>query len=391
MILGDLLSRLLAAIAAALVLLLGPTSVAHAAPSDLTITLPGGDQGDDLTPRVEGTADPAYPVHVLVDGTEVAVISPAVDGSWGYQLTTPLTAGQQAEFRARVLDPQDPTQVLAEQVVFYSAWGPLPHITISEPTTGAVIGQSFTVRAHVEGNQAYLFEVLLDGQVIDNGVGFEDAETLFSTPFVDDLTDGPHTLQIRGRDERGRVALSDEVAVIGDVTPPPAPVITSPAQGAVVSSRTVTIAGTATPGATVEIIGFRSGEPTCTDRSVVADASGHWSCQVRPEIIDFLQGQRLTFETVAFTTDEVGNRAFSAERAFVLDYTVQAQPTSPPSAPSAPSPPSTPAGDPASAVPADAAAPELANTGASTFPGLATALLLVAAGLALTTVSRRLS
>jgi hypothetical protein len=385
LILGDLLSRLLAAIAAALLLLLGTTSVAHAAPGDLTITLPGGDQGDDLTPRVEGTADPAYPVHVLVDGAEVAVITPAADGSWGHQLTTPLTAGQQAELRAQVLDPQDPTQVLAEQVVYYSAWEPLPRITISQPTAGAVIGQSFTVRAHVEGNQAYLFEVLLDGQVIDNGVGFEDAETLFSTPFVDDLTDGPHTLQIRGRDERGRVALSDEVAVVGDVTPPPAPVITSPAQGAVVSSRTVTIAGTATPGATVEIIGFRSGEPTCTDRSVVADASGHWSCQVRPEIIDFLQGQRVTFETVAFTTDEVGNRAFSAERAFVLDYTVQAQPTPPPSTPS------TPADDPASAVPADAAAPELANTGASTFPGLGTALLLVTAGLALTTVSRRLS
>ena len=372
--------RLLAAIAAALLLLLGTTTAAYAAPGDLTITLPGGDQGDDLTPRVEGTADPAYPVHVLVDGTEVAVVTPAVDGSWGYQLTTPLTAGQQAEIRAQVLDPQDPTQVLAEQLVTYYPWEPLPLITISQPTAGAVIGQSFTVRAHVEGNQAYLFEVLLDGQVIDNGVGFEDSETLFSTPFVEGLTDGPHTLQIRGRDERGRTVLSDEVAVIGDVTPPPAPAITSPAQGAVVTSTRVTIAGTATPGATVEVIGSRSGEPTCTTRSVVADASGHWSCQLRPEIIDFLQGQRVTFETVALTTDDVGNRAFSAERTFVLDYTEQAEPTPPPSTPA----------NPASAVPGDAAAPELANTGASTLPALATALLLLVLGLAVGAVSRRL-
>jgi hypothetical protein len=164
-------------------------------------------------------------------------------------------------------------------------------------------------------------------------------------------------------------------------------VITSPAEGDVVSSPTVSITGTATPGATVEIIGYRSGEPTCTKRSVVADAAGHWSCQVRPEVIDFLQGQRVTFETVAFTTDEVGNRGFSDERSFVLDYTDPAGPTPAPTTPPTASTPTPPPGA-ASAVPGAAGAPELANTGSSSFPCLATALMLIGVGLGLTRLSR---
>jgi hypothetical protein len=101
----------------------------------------------------------------------------------------------------------------------------------------------------------------------------------------------------------------------------------------------------------------------------------------------------VTFEAVAFTTDEVGNRGFSEERSFVLDYTDQAGPTTVPTGPTTPPAASTPTPQPApaSAVPGGADAPELANTGSSSVPCVATALLLIAVGLGLTRLSRRVA
>ncbi|MGD8167746.1 hypothetical protein ACEXOS_011040 [Herbiconiux sp. P16] len=63
----------------------------------------------------------------------------------------------------------------------------------------------------------------------------------------------------------------------GSTTPPPAPVapdILSPAEGALVSSP-IEIAGTGTPGGSLQILVAGSSEPLCV---VTPDASGAWSC-----------------------------------------------------------------------------------------------------------------
>lgn len=177
--------------------------------------------------------------------------------------------------------------------------------------------------------------------------------------------------------------------MVGDATPPPAPVITSPAQDQVVRGTCVTIRGTAVPGLELSVRGWESGEPLCTAQSVVAAADGTWSCSLDPRILDFAKGKRTEFHVTTWAYDEVGNRAVTPMRAFVLDLRTAAAPEP------APSP-----SRPASAVPASvgsaapagtpAAAPELANTGSSTAPGVALALLLIAVGVGLTSASRRL-
>jgi hypothetical protein len=63
----------------------------------------------------------------------------------------------------------------------------------------------------------------------------------------------------------------------GSVTPPPAtaPVIQSPADGQLVSAP-LTIAGTGTPGGSVQILAGGSSEPVCI---VTPDGGGAWSCE----------------------------------------------------------------------------------------------------------------
>jgi hypothetical protein len=379
--------RLLTAIAAALLLLLGTAAAASAAPGDLTMTLPGGDQGDDRTPLIAGTGDPAYAVHVLVNGVEAAAVTPAADGTWSYQLTADLPQGEQATFDAEVRDAFG--GVLAQTVVYYYVFPPLPTVSIVEPAPGGTIGHSFGVRAQVEGDVSYAFEVLLDGAAIDDIAG-DGSGSLEGSLYVDDLASGPHTLQIRGTNESGRTVLSAPVTVVADVTAPAKPTLVSPAPGSTVRTLTPVFHGTGTPGDTIRLQFAGSGEPVIDDVTVGAD--GTWSAPTRIYPVEpknpFAWGAPYrTMLLQLIESDPAGNRSF-VDLTLVLDVRPAAPaPANPPADP----PSQAPAADPASAVPGAAGAPELANTGANTAPGLLTALLLIAVGLGLGATSRRLS
>lgn len=383
--------RLTAALAAAVLMLFGAVglaSAASAAQGEVTITAPGNG-GEDTTPLVEGTADPGAQVHVRLDDTEVAVVTADAGGAWSYQVTTPVARGTQLLIMAEVQDADG--NVTSSALVDYYCWPDPAGITITSPTAGSKISPFFDVHAKVTGTDLnFSVQLFLDDRVVDDNVGFDGIDTLFSSPWVEDLTDGPHTLQIRGTDGFGRPVASQVVSVVGDATPPPAPVITSPAQDEVIRSTSVTIRGTAVPGLELSVRGWESGEPLCTEPTVVAAADGTWSCYMAPGILDFAKGKRLEFHVTTWAYDEVGNRAGTPMRAFALDLRTAAAPEPAPSS-----------SRPASAVPASlgsaapagapAAAPELANTGSSTTPGVALALLLIAVGLGLSRASRRLS
>ena len=371
--------RLLAALAAALLLLLGTTTAAQADPNDISITLPGGNFGEDRTPLLTGTGDPLYPVHVLVNGVEATAVTPATDGTWSFQLVDPLPQGEQAEIRAQVRDNFD--EVIAEAVTYYYVLPPVVPLVITEPSSGQKISGHFDLRATAT-DQGATYRIYVDGQPIDASIGFEDLGSLLAFVDLEDFADGPHQLQLRGKDAWGRQLASQVVDVVGDSTGPPKPVITSPAAHEVVTSHHVVISGTAVPGQELSVVGWESGEPACEQKTVVADADGRWSCDLLARSIDYLDGKRIEVHLTAWSYDEIGNRSNADMVPFILDLRATA-PT--PTEPAVPAP-----ADPASAVPAAAAAPELANTGPTTGPGLAVALLLIAAGLALTTFSRRL-
>jgi hypothetical protein len=391
------LRRLIIALVAALTCFVGAAGVAHAAPSDLRITAPG-EQGVDTTPLVQGTADPGYPVHLLVNGVEVASVSPAADGAWSHQLTDVLPVGEQALIAAEVRAADG--SVLADTTVGYLVLPPVGQARIVEPADGATVGGVVDVVARAT-DSASDARLLVDG--VENGdyLGWDgDQSQLFES---DLLTEGQHLLQVEVLDPFGRVMSSSSVTVTVDRTPPPPATITSHQAGDVVTDRTPTFAGTAQPNAPVVVRFDRSYEVLC---SATADAAGHWSCSPTGEgaqHVASMDGRRVETALVVTTTDAVGNESASRPVGLVFDYRTAnppttEQPTTP--LPTTPQPTTSarPSADPASSAPVTtprtttvaAAVPELANTGSWSVPGTALGALLLVAGLGLHRAARRL-
>ncbi|RLP81319.1 hypothetical protein D9V34_11855 [Mycetocola lacteus] len=93
------------------------------------------------------------------------------------------------------------------------------------------------------------------------------------------LGEGSHTLTPTARDAAGNTAPGTAVTITIDTTPPAAPVITAPGDGALLTTTTPTITGTGENGSTVEVRGGNN-EVLCT--AVVT--AGAWSCQISPAL-----------------------------------------------------------------------------------------------------------
>ncbi len=120
----------------------------------------------------------------------------------------------------------------------------------------------------------------------------------------------------QGSGGAGRAAATTVVAVVADATPPPAPVVASAtddqpegigalASGAITNDATPTLAGTAEPGSTVEVLAGAS-----TIGSTTADAAGRWQLPATA-----LPDGETRFTAVA---SDSGGRASGASAPFTL-------------------------------------------------------------------------
>jgi len=138
--------------------------------------------------------------------------------------------------------------------------------------------------------------VSIDGTPVGTVTADEDGN--WSLELTDPLDEGDHTVSAVQTDVAGNVSDAAENDFTVDTTPPAAPVITSPEDGATVDDRTPTIEGTGEPGSTVVVI--VDGEPV---GSVVVDEDGNWSL----ELTDPLADGDHTIE--AYAVDEAGNES----------------------------------------------------------------------------------
>ncbi|MEO7268677.1 MAG: hypothetical protein ABIW49_05680 [Knoellia sp.] len=385
--------RLCFVLLCAMLSLLAVPALANAAPGDVTITAPGND-GEDPTPLIQGTADASLPVHVLIDGDEVAAVTPAADGTWEYQVTEAFTFGSFANITAQIRD--DGGEVVGSVGQSYYVWEEPSTIEISVPSHGDPITRSFDVIGQVTTPMQMTqdFTLLMDGSEVPTFYAFMDSLSGELTIRVQDadLDEGPHELSVVGTDVHGRSATSEPVTVIVDTTPPSKPVVTSHHNGDVITDRTPTFAGTADPGTPVELEFYGSGEPLCDD---VADATGKWSCEPTghgAEWIDYMEGKRDQVTIVVGSRDPAGNVAAS-QFTVIVDFrtvgggtgTTTPKPTPPTSSPK-------PASSVTSRAPGDGGSnasgtPPLANTGASPTAPLLVAGLLLVVGFSLRRVS----
>lgn len=92
------------------------------------------------------------------------------------------------------------------------------------------------------------------------------------------MVDGPLSLTPTATDLAGNSTVGDAVHVVVDTTAPPAPVLTSPANGASTNDTTPVVSGLGQPGDTVRVTATT---PTGTSGCVATvTVAGTWSCQL---------------------------------------------------------------------------------------------------------------
>lgn len=125
------------------------------------------------------------------------------------------------------------------------------------------------------------------------------------------LADGSHTFQVKAIDTAGNEDPTPaEYTWEVDSTPPPAPVVSTPANGSRTNDTTPRVSGTAEPGSTVTV--YVDGVPV---RTLTADGSGSWSF----DSAELLEAQHTVYATA---TDEAGNTSVdSATNTFHVDLT----------------------------------------------------------------------
>jgi outer membrane protein OmpA-like peptidoglycan-associated protein len=139
-------------------------------------------------------------------------------------------------------------------------------VVITSPAEGVVLTNPVVTYTGTAEPGATV-TVAVDGQAV--GTVTAAADGSWSVTATSPLGNGPHTVTATATDSRGNTATDTSTFTVDSQT---SVVITAPAEGAVLTSGSVTYAGTAEPGATVTVV--VDGQTVGT---VTAAADGSWS------------------------------------------------------------------------------------------------------------------
>jgi large repetitive protein len=189
----------------------------------------------------------------------------------------------------------------------------MPAPTTTAPANGARTANSTPDYAGT--SQANLsVNVYVDGAQVGTTTSGAGGNWTFTQPTP--LADGPHTVFARATDGGPESASSNTNTFTVDTTPPPAPVVTTPANGASTSNVTPTISGTAESGATVTV------RIDGSDIGTAVATGGNWSLAAPTALGDG------NHTVSAFATDAAGNQGpLSGTNSFTVDLTPPAAPT----------------------------------------------------------------
>ena len=261
-------------------------------PDPPVISDPTEGETTSAEPTIAGTAEPNATVEVFVDGASIGTTTADGLGNWAMPVPTPLSGGAHTASAIQTVagTPSEPSAVV--NFVVDATAPPAP--VISSPVDGALLGDSTpTISGTAEANTT--IEVFIDGSSI--GTAPVDGSGNWSLTPATPLVDGPHSAVARATDAVGNVSPpSNTVTFTIDASPPPAPVITQPANGDVTSDDTPLIAGTAEPNSTVTVFIDGSAAGTTT-----ADGLGAWSFTPAVPLADG------PHTTMARATDAAGN------------------------------------------------------------------------------------
>lgn len=233
-----------------------------------------GSRINDSTPTYSGTIATPLPsgteVAISVDGAEVGRATPDGLGNWSFTAATPLANGTHS-VNALAINPSQGVQSTRSNTNTFTVDVTPPAVAVTAPADGAQLNNTtptYSGTVSDDGPGPLTVTVSVDGVSLGNATVTGGTWT-FTQPLP--LTQGSHTVTATATDDVGNTA-SDSNTFTMDTTAPAAPVITTPADGANLSTNTPTYSGTAEAGSTVTVIVDGSSVGTTT-----ADASGNWS------------------------------------------------------------------------------------------------------------------
>lgn len=230
------------------------------------ITPPHHGYTNQSAPTISGTADPGATIEVTIDGVLVGTATADEAGEWSLIVTVPLADGEHTVIAST---ENSAGRTASDHHVFTVDTAP-PALAVTSPEEGESLADATpTIRG--TGEPGAVVEIAIDGMVIGTVVVADDGTWSF-TPTAP-LTDGTHTVVVTASDPAGNTTVVEREFAT-DVGPEPsqAVVILSPTAGQTLGVDPPTIAGTAAPGAIIEIT--IDGEHVAT---VTADVDGNWS------------------------------------------------------------------------------------------------------------------
>jgi hypothetical protein len=284
------------------------------APNAPVITSPaGGAHVNSQKPTYSGTAEAGSTVKVIVDGSSVGTTTADGTGNWTLTQPTDLPEGAHT-VKATAADAAGNESVESAPVSFTVDVTAPNAPVITSPTDGALVNvKRPTYSGTAEAGSK--MEVFLNGSSV--GTTTADGTGNWTLTQPTDLADGAHTVKATASDAAGNTSPdSAAVSFTVEVPGPDAPVILTPADGAVVNVKQPTYGGTAEAGVTVEVF-----VDVLSIGTVTADVYGQWTLT---QPTDLTEGAHTVKATA---TDAEGNEGGeSALVSFTVDVTAPGAP-----------------------------------------------------------------
>ncbi|WP_434299375.1 adventurous gliding motility protein AgmC [Corallococcus exiguus] len=278
-------------------------TVSVAAPT-VAITAPAnGSTVTNPNVTVTGTAANATTVTVTFQGTNYGPIT-VTGGNWSQALPGPLADGTYTV--TAVSTNAQGTNSSTATTTFTVDQTP-PVVAISTPLDGAVLN---TPNVTVTGTSTDAAFVTLTFDGASYGPISVDASGNWSFALPGPLAEDTYTVTATATDAAGNTSTPDSSTFTVDLTAPTV-AISSPADGAIIGTNTVTVTGTSTGATSVTLTyGGTNYGP------IPVDASGNWSYALP---VTLPEGPNTV---TAVSTDAAGNTSTTATSTFTVDLTV---------------------------------------------------------------------
>jgi hypothetical protein len=274
------------------------------APAAPVVTSPSQD-GELLNvarPTFSGTAEPGSTVEVREGASLICSATANGSGSWSCTPSADLGEGAHAvnvvASDAAGNDSPAATRSFSIDTIAPDA----PAISAPEAAEYVGLRPGFSGTAEIGST----VEVREGGTLICSAITAGDGNWT-CTP-SSDLDQGAHTVSVTATDTHGNASSASSRSFTVDTNAPAAPAVTSPTEGALLTTPRPTFSGTAEANTTIEVL--NGATVLCT---TTADGGGSWSCTATSDLTDGDHTVSVTATDAAELTSSATNRAFTLD------------------------------------------------------------------------------